>query len=450
MKGLLFTYLMTYGGGLMSLFNPYWGFLIYVCFAIIKPESLWHWSVPQGNYSRIIAIALLLGWSMKGFGSWRLGKAGPMVACLIGFLLWMALSTARTPIGVPAWPMVESLAKVILPVIVGLTLIDSVVKVQQLAWVILLSQAYVALEFNLAYFGGFNALQAIGFGGMDNNCVAIALVTATGFAFFLGLYAKKHWHRALAFGSALVMTHAVMFSFSRGGVLGLIVTGGVSFLLIPKKPVYYLFLVVAILIGIRMAGPEVQKRFSTTFASREKRDGSAQHRIEFWGYCVKFMQKEPLLGIGTAQFPDAIVRDGWHNKSEAHNLWLQLGAENGLPCLLMLALFYLICMFHCWRLLRSRDPTLSPELKQLATMVFASLVGFLVTTQFVSLVGLELGYFVTLVGAGVIRLSGDPQQRLAQEAEFEDDEDAYDWEAEEHEAPADLAPEGQAARAPVG
>ena len=66
MKGLIFTYLLTYGGAAASLFNPFIGLLVYVAFAILRPESLWHWSVPEGNYSRIVAIALLIGWARRG------------------------------------------------------------------------------------------------------------------------------------------------------------------------------------------------------------------------------------------------------------------------------------------------------------------------------------------------------------------------------------------------
>ena len=84
MKGLLFTYLLTYGGGLVSLFHPFVGLLIYICFAIIKPEALWYWSVPAGNYSRIVFGALFIGWGMAGFGSWRLGRAWPPALGLVG------------------------------------------------------------------------------------------------------------------------------------------------------------------------------------------------------------------------------------------------------------------------------------------------------------------------------------------------------------------------------
>ena len=97
MKGLLFTYLMTYGGALASLFNPYIGLLIYICFAIIKPESLWYWSVPAGNYSRIVALALLVGWALQGFGDWRFGRAKGVVIALVGFLGWSMLGYLLAP-----------------------------------------------------------------------------------------------------------------------------------------------------------------------------------------------------------------------------------------------------------------------------------------------------------------------------------------------------------------
>ena len=77
MKGLVFTYLLTYGGALVAIFKPFIGLLIYICFAILKPESVWPWAVPSGNYSRTVAIALVIGWAFQGFGRWNLGAAGP-------------------------------------------------------------------------------------------------------------------------------------------------------------------------------------------------------------------------------------------------------------------------------------------------------------------------------------------------------------------------------------
>jgi len=71
---------------------------------------------------------------------------------------------------------------------------------------------------------------------MDNNCLAISMVTTVGVAFFLGMGTVPWWQRLIAFFCAALMMHVVMFSFSRGGMLALALTGVVSFILIPKKP----------------------------------------------------------------------------------------------------------------------------------------------------------------------------------------------------------------------
>jgi hypothetical protein len=96
MKGLLFTVSLTYGGALVSMFSPFYGLLIYVCFAIVRPEDMWPWSVSGGNYSRIIAIAMLGGWLwhigltfLTGKGvNFRFGAGKSVVLLFLSFWLW--------------------------------------------------------------------------------------------------------------------------------------------------------------------------------------------------------------------------------------------------------------------------------------------------------------------------------------------------------------------------
>jgi hypothetical protein len=87
---------------------------------------------------------------------------------------------------------------------------------------------------------------------MDNNSFSIALCSAAGLSFFLGLNAPRWWLKLLAFASVGFCIHAIMFAFSRGGMLGLIITAAVSFVLIPKRPKDYLMFAAVILIAIRI------------------------------------------------------------------------------------------------------------------------------------------------------------------------------------------------------
>src|SRR3990172_7676371 len=115
MKGLLFTYVLTYGGALASLVDPFIGLLIYICFAIIKPEAMWHWAVPPGNYSRIVAFALLIGWGLRGFGSWQFGRGKGIVSLLLAFTAWITLNASLAPNQAVSWRFVEGLAQILLP-----------------------------------------------------------------------------------------------------------------------------------------------------------------------------------------------------------------------------------------------------------------------------------------------------------------------------------------------
>ncbi|MBN2021541.1 MAG: O-antigen ligase family protein [Pirellulales bacterium] len=412
MKGLIFTYVMTYGGAVVALVNPFIGLLIYISFAIIKPESLWHWAVPRGNYSRILAIAFLIGWALQGFGNWNFGRARPVVWALLGYWGWMVLSAAAAPEQTLAWAFVESQSKILLPVLVGMTLVDSVAKLKQIAWAIMLSQGLVALEMNLAYLAGRNRVVETGFGGMDNNCVSIAMVTGCGLAFFLGLGQTVWWKRWGSFAAAGLMAHIPMISMSRGGMLALCVLGVVAFVLIPKQPKHYALFLLALVIGIRLAGPQVLDRFSMVFADTEERDSSAANRIKYWGYCCEIMVEQPALGAGPGNYRLAATERHPESIPEradlveyAHSLWFETGAELGFPGLGFLLAFYLSTVWMLWRLLRSGAP-LIPFATDSARMVIAALAGFGVSVSFVSLSGLEIPFYVVLLGAGTVKLAG--------------------------------------------
>jgi probable O-glycosylation ligase (exosortase A-associated) len=446
-KGLLFTYLLTYGGAVVSLFSPHVGLLIYVCFAIVRPDFMWHWSVPSGNYSRFVALALLLGWALQSFGKWcqeagaqgllesvgtffakgllsgvalligwplkELGRSQLILTLLVWFWLWSALSTLFAANESVARDFVESLGKIVLIFLVGLTTLDSVAKLRQLAWVIVLSQGYVAFELNVSYFSGYNRLVEEGFAAMDNNCNAVAMVTCIGLAFFLGLHSSRWWLKVLSFVLALLMVHAVMFSFSRGGLLALCVSAVVGFVLMSKRPLHYAVMLATVAIGFYLAGPEVRERFVTAFAESPERDASAGSRLLLWSQCWDTMLKNPIVGIGPDHWPLVVHEYGWPRGKEAHTLWLQIGAELGFPGLLLLLGFYVATIVRILRLCRRPDLP-DPWLENAARMVVPSLIGFMVAAQFVSLEKLEAPYYVALIAAGALRLASPQPARVEQ------------------------------------
>lgn len=412
MKGLLFTYVMTYGGAVIALFNPFVGLLVYVCFAIIKPEALWYWSVPAGNYSRIIALSLLAGWGLKGFGDWKLGRVAGIAFFLVAFQTWMAVSALGAEDQPRAWHHVEEYSKIVLPFLVGVTLINSLDRLRALAWVLVFSEGYLALEMNRNYFSGFNSVREIGFATLDNNGIAITMVTAAGLAFFLGLSERRLWARCLGFAAAGLAAHVVLFSNSRGGMVALILSGIVSFILIRKKPSHYVWFLVAVAVGVRLAGPPVIERFSTMFADADERDTSAESRLLLSKTCLQIIRDYPLFGVGPAQFGVVVQNYGWPAGKEAHTTWLQAGAEEGIPGMFFLLSFFLLMIARAWSLMRTRSVALEP-LADIARMVIAGLVGYMISAQFVTTHGVELPYYIVLLGAGAVKIAPQIEREAA-------------------------------------
>lgn len=405
MKGLLFTFGLTYGGAVVALFNPFYGLLIYVTFAIMRPESMWHWSVPSGgNYSRVIGIALLIGWALNGFGNWNLRRSWGTVICLVGFNSWMGLATITAAYPDAAWVRTEALAKVVLPFLVGITTIHSLKQLNMLTWTILASEGYIAYRLHVDYYAGeFDYLNPLRFADMDNNGVAISMTCAAGLAFFFGLRQSVLWRRLLVFVIAALTAHVVLFSQSRGGMLGLIISGAVSFFLIRKQPSHYLWFFAALVVGLRLAGPSVIERFSTVFASAEERDASAESRLQLSATMIRVMAEYPVTGVGAGNFQLVSHNYGWPQRKDGHTTWLQVGAENGVPGMCFLLGFYLLTIKESWRMTR-RWSAVPSEFADIGRMTIASLVGFMISAQFVTSYGRELPYYVVLIGASAIRM----------------------------------------------
>jgi probable O-glycosylation ligase (exosortase A-associated) len=445
MNGLLFTYLMTYGGAVVSLFNPYYGLLIYICFAIVKPPALWPWCVPIGNYSRVIGIALLAGWAINGFGDRSLGKAKPIVVCVLGYFVWVVLSTALSPDPELGMPFIEYLIKIILPFLAGVTLINSRERLQTLLWVILGSCAFLAYEANLMYLQHFDFEHGHWF-SLDNNSVSILMMTSFGLALILALEETVLWRRILCLGIAAAMAHVPMFGASRGGMMGACVAAITAVIITPKNRHTWMMIVVGAVIAFVLVGPSVVARFDTAFKPAGERDGSAQSRIDLWRDCIDAMIKHPVFGIGQDRWGIVVTEYGWPARKEAHSLWFQTAAELGVPGVAFLIGFYFYTCYLPWHAARTLEV---PWMPRLSRMLIVSIAGFASSASFVTVEGFELPYYVALISACGVKLAYEEAERNA--AYAYDDGGEYGLDSDHKSSPCQSAPQsdrGAAAATP--
>jgi len=403
-KGLLFTYMVTFLGVTGCVITPFYGFLAYVALALLRPDFLWAHSISGGRFSLIVAMAMLVSWMVHGFGRWDLGKARPVVLLFTGFWLWTVFGAIYADSPAHGWYYVEQMGKILLPFLIGITSVRSISDLKKLAWVIVICEGYVCFELNMWYFGGRNVLWESGFGGVDNNSAAIGFVAALGVTAFMVLHEKSKWKLAILIACGAFIAHAIQFSFSRGAMLATGVLGVTSFfVIINKTSKHYMLFGVAALALIGLAGPEVHQRFWQTFEkSHGTREESAQSRLDLWEDCGIVLLRNPVMGCGPDHWPLLAHTFGWEKGKEAHSLWVQTAAETGIPGITMFAGFYVVCMWQCWVMMKRLGPDEDPWYRDCAQMTIASLCGFGVAAQFVSLEALEVPYYVALLGAGTL------------------------------------------------
>jgi O-antigen ligase len=290
------------------------------------------------------------------------------------------------------------------PFLVGVTLLDAHKHVRGMVWLIVIAQAYISFEMNLSYYlDGYNQVADVGFGGMDNNSFAISLVTTIGPALALALTEKKWIARLGAASCAVLILHATLLTFSRGAMVGLLAVGFTAFVLMPKRPSYMLALTLAALLALRLTGPQLMARYSSTVVDSDVRDESAESRLDLWRDCLDVALHNPLFGVGVRNWPLVAARYGWPPGKEAHSTWMQATAEMGFPGAFLVLMLFSVPAVKLWPIAHRMPDGDNRDRVMGARAVVMAMSGFIVAGQFVTLSGLEIPYYMAMVAVMILK-----------------------------------------------
>jgi hypothetical protein len=84
-------------------------------------------------------------------------------------------------------------------------------------------------------------------------------------------------------------------------------------------------------------------------------------------------------------------------------VWIETAAEEGIPGALLLLAFFCMAIVKLWPIARQRPTDENRYEIAVASGVILSIVGFIVSGQFVSAPGLEVPYYVTMLGIPLLR-----------------------------------------------
>jgi len=238
---------------------------------------------------------------------------------------------------------------------------------------------------NMTTVGLENRIRGTGIFG-DPNDLGMTLVMTTPLLLWVVFdRACRMWHRAMGLVLLAPILTAIVYTNSRGAILGL---GGALcvFAMRQFKPISALTFGVAALVAVVLLGPARAQAMDSD-------ESSAQSRIEAWGEGLMMLKSKPIFGVGYGRFTE------YHDRV-AHNSFVQTAAELGLVGAgIFVAMFD--GLFHALR--GARRASSRPEALPASWInsVTASAFGMVICGFFLSRQYVVVPYIMLALGASV-------------------------------------------------
>lgn len=191
----------------------------------------------------------------------------------------------------------------------------------------------------------------VGYAGVNGLAALEAMVLA----FLLGVYTyvRTFWQRCAILVLAATSVYCLLFSFSRGGYLGILTAMLVLGLLKNRK---LLLVLAAVALSWQLILPtSVQERITMTTgeaAGGAVLESSAQERVDLWEDAYELFKQSPVTGTGFHTY-EFLGRIGTYR--DTHNYYIKTAVETGvIGLLLFFALLRRLAMMG-WRLFRTSD-----------------------------------------------------------------------------------------------
>ena len=399
MRGVLFF--LAFVSALPLIFvSPFNGVLIWYVFSLGNYHTLiWGGPFANLNYAYIIAILTCISWTFSITDKKQLPLT-PLVILTLLFMVWMTVSSyfALAPSSM-VWSKWTETLKILFMCLVGYALTTTRERVNQLVWVVVLA---------LGVWGVKGAIMSLLHGGgmihgpdqgknADNNHFAVALIIILPLIFYQWQLATTQRLRLGLMAMGFLVALAVVFTYSRGALLGLC-TMGLVFWVRSRAKLTTGVLILAIGLGVFTSAPTAWFDRMSLIGNYEE-DGSATSRIDFWRASLKIAANSPFVGGGfnVTLWPNAVNPlllgtdiPRYDRGRATHSSYFEVLSEHGW---VGLGLFLMIGMYSWWNcswLIRHsrRRPDLAWA-NLLGRMGQATIVGYSVAGAFQSLAYLD-------------------------------------------------------------
>lgn len=268
----------------------------------------------------------------------------PTIGILIFMITWILLSV---PFGVyPGQSLAfitQSYWKVLITFLLVIAYVSSMDDVSNLVWVYISAVGMLAVITILS--SGYGRME-ISADVYDANDTALQFLLALPFAVWK-YKSLSGYKRLFSFLIVVILLIGIVKTDSRGGFLGLVAVVMVTMLqlkTLEKRSMTGIFFMLAVLASgfLYLADAAYLERISTMLTpSQDYNTASSTGRLQIWDRGIQMMFMNPVLGVGVYNFMSAegmIFAEIGARYQAAHNSFVQIGAELGIPGLVAFTL----------------------------------------------------------------------------------------------------------------
>jgi O-antigen ligase len=340
--------------------------------------------------------------------------------CLLALLLWGALSIPFALTGGVAFDYWMDFARAVVMYVVIAASVRSTRDVERLALVYFgITVVYTLIILSRFQLGPDNwRLGRLYY--YDANDLATLIATAMPLGLYFALTYRRLVLRLLALIGLLVLVVTLIRSGSRGGFLAFLAVGAfilVGFTTVPARArIAGLVVILAVLSAT--ASDKYWTQMQTIIHPHEDYNMTDETgRVKIWERGIGYMLGRPAFGVGMGNFQTAegtlspFARRGETGRGvrwgAAHNTFVQIGAELGVPGFLFF-IGLIGSLFTALHRLTRRPARTGPAGKdrpRLAQSLMAALVGFVVGSFFLSLAYADILYTLAALVVGLAKVA---------------------------------------------
>ncbi len=383
-------------GFILILRNPYLGVYFFFFYSVLRPYDFLPFLRPL-RLTMIIEILTLLSWVVSLIISRNRIKWSWLHTTFLAFLAVIGVTVITAWNNYYAYETTQAMAVYFIMFLIASNVVNSVDRVKQLIWLILVIHAYFALKGIMTFVSGQHFIPttgqytsgAVGGGFIgDENDFALAINMMIPFTFFGFFYLKG---KAKFFSGILLVTYvlAVISSFSRGGWVGLAAILAYGIINIRRR---FAVVGLVLILGATALLFAPSQYWEEIGSVTDTSESTASARLRFWDAGVRMFLDNPVIGVGAANggihMPAYIrgISDANTQWGRAfHGTWIQVLAELGILGFTVYIIMIVLVFKWLYRVRQLKIPPDGDNTQEyLSKSMIGSLIGYFTCASFLS------------------------------------------------------------------